>query len=177
MWRLASATLALLALAPTATASAACPGAGSAPAQLDARARAKSVVCLLNAERATHGVRALRRGARLTRAARGHSAEMVSERYFQHASRSGASFVSRIAATGWMRGRARWKVGENLAWGTGARATPEAIVAAWMASPPHRETLLDPAYRLAGVGVSLGVPSGDTDGATYTVDFGSADVS
>ena len=57
--------------------------------------------------------------------------------------------------------------------GNGGLATPRAIVEAWMASPPHRETLLNASYRTVGIGVALGVPVRDAgDGATYTADFG-----
>jgi uncharacterized protein YkwD len=127
-----------------------------------------TVIGLLNQERAAHGAGPLHADARLSKAARGHSRDMVAHHTFGH-----GSFVSRIERTGWMRGRRGWKVGENLAWGEGDRATPQAIVNAWMASPPHRATLLNPAYHHVGVGIAAGVPSGASDGATYTADFGS----
>ena len=178
MRRIASATLIATALAlPVATtasaAPAGCANVYSAPSQLRAPERADSVLCLLNVQRTKAGLPALRHDAKLEKAARGHSSEMVAMHYFDHDSHSGASFVSRIRQTGWMRGRESWTVGENLGWGTGSLATPAAIVDAWMASKPHRETLLDAEYGVAGVGVRLGVPKGDADGATYTVNFGS----
>jgi uncharacterized protein YkwD len=40
-------------------------------------------------------------------------------------------------------------VGENVAFGF---TTGEAVTAGWMASPPHRENLLNPDHRLIGVG-------------------------
>jgi uncharacterized protein YkwD len=44
--------------------------------------------------------------------------------------------VTRIKRTTYLRaGLKRWSVGENLAWGSGSRATREKIVAAWMRSP------------------------------------------
>jgi uncharacterized protein YkwD len=127
-----------------------------------------TVIQLLNQQRAAHGVGPLHANAKLAKAARGHSREIVSKHDFSH-----GSFVNRIKATGWMRGKRSWKVGENLAWGEGDQATPQAIVSAWMASPPHRATLLNPAYHQVGVGVVAGVPSGASGGATYTADFGS----
>jgi hypothetical protein len=72
-----------------------------------------------------------------------------------------------------MRGRGRWHVGENLAWGTLRRARPAAVVAAWLRSPSHRRIMLDPRYRVVGVGVVRGVPfPGPRHGRTYTADFG-----
>jgi uncharacterized protein YkwD len=136
-----------------------------------------TVLCLINAQRAANGVRPVRLDKRLAAVARAHSADMVAHTYFGHSSRSGASFVSRIAGSGWMRRRRGWAVGEDLAWGTGDRGTPAGLVAAWMASPPHRTVLLDPAYRVTGVGIASGVPvaggAGGGAGVTCTADFGS----
>jgi uncharacterized protein YkwD len=116
-----------------------------------------TVIGLLNQQRAAHGAPPLHADARFAKAAREHSREMVTHHNFSH-----GSFVR--------RGGTR---GENLAWGEGDRATPQAIVSAWMASPPHRATLLNPAYHRVGIGIAAGVPSGAGDGATYTADFGS----
>ena len=172
MWKTAATAIAVALISP-APAAAACSGADSPPAQLARHARELTVRCLINEQRSAHGLRALRTDRRLASAARRHSADMVAHHYFAHDSRSGAPFSARIAKTGWMRKRRSWSVGENLAWGTGARATPRAIVEAWMASPPHRDTLLNRAYRVVGIGVALGAPVGDAgDGATYTADFG-----
>ena len=65
--------------------------------------------------------------------------------------------------------------GENIAWGTGADATPAYVVAAWMHSPPHREIILLASYRDAGVSATAAVPSlveNGTSGATYAVELG-----
>ena len=151
-----------------------CASADRTPSELGAPAVRKATLCLLNAERRTHGLRPLRQGRRLARAARGHSRDMVANRYFAHNSLSGAAFSVRIARTGWMRGRDGWTVGENLAWGGGTRSTPRAIVATWMGSAPHRHNILQKRFRKVGIGVSNGVPIVSSDaGATYTTDFGS----
>jgi uncharacterized protein YkwD len=175
--RLAVAALTIFAVAwipSSAQAASGCPGAGNLPAQLSASALRATTLCVLNQQRAAHGVRPLRRGARLVTAARRHSRAMVARRFFAHDSLSGAGFSQRIARTGWMRGRNGWFVGENLAWGTGARSTPQATVAAWMASPAHRRNVLQPRFRVIGIGVAAGVPvPGGAVGATYTTDFGS----
>ncbi len=42
-------------------------------------------------------------------------------------------------------------VGENLAYGSSS--TPESIVAGWLGSSDHRETMLDCEYTISGVGV------------------------
>jgi uncharacterized protein YkwD len=173
MWRIAAVALAaaLLGMPAAASAAAACPGADSAPSQLAAGERAGVVLCLFNDERAGRGLAPLQLDRRLSRAARGHSADMVAHHYFAHPSPSGTSFVTRIARTGWLHGRADWHVGEVLAWGTGSYATPRSAVAALMDSARHRKVILG-GFRSVGIGVILGVPFSDDDGATYTADFG-----
>jgi uncharacterized protein YkwD len=66
----------------------------------------------------------------------------------------------------------RWSLGENIAWGSGAKASPKAIVSAWMASPPHRRNILTRKYRRIGIGVATGAPVAGVNGATYVTDFG-----
>jgi uncharacterized protein YkwD len=158
------------ALAACSLAVAAAPASAASPCASSARA---TTLCLINAERSAHGVRPLRLDHRLTRAARRHSRDMVAHAYFSHESRSGAGFGARIARTGWMSGRSRWNVGENLAWGSGRRAGPRAIVAGWMRSAGHRHNLLQPRFRVIGIGIVAGAPTGNGSGSTYTTDFGS----
>ncbi len=144
---------------------------GSVPS---AAPRQAAVVRLLNAARAEHGLAPLRHDPRLTRAAARHSRDMVAHRYFAHESRDGARFSTRIAATGFMRDRPRWWVGENLAWGRDRGAAPESVVLAWLRSPAHRGVVLSARYRRVGIGVARGTPDGAAaPGVTYTADFGS----
>jgi uncharacterized protein YkwD len=126
----------------------------------------------LNAARTTHGAPALAPDARLARAARGHSRDMVARHYFDHVSPDGDDVHQRIARTGWLHRRPAWRLGENLAWGTGRLATPHAVVAAWLHSPPHRRLMLARRLRVVGIGVAPGTP-GHGPGLTYTADFGS----
>jgi uncharacterized protein YkwD len=132
-----------------------------------------TTLCLINAERGKAGAQPLRLDAKLHRAAVRHSRDMVAQRYFAHESRNGARFSSRIARTGWMSGRGRWSVGENLAWGSGTQATPTSVVNAWMHSAGHRQNMLNPRFHVIGIGIVSGAPVGDVGGATYTTDFGS----
>ena len=163
---------AAVALPATASAATSCPGAGRSPAQLGPGAARAATLCLLNRERAAHGLRALRFDGRLTRAAQGHSNDMVAHRYFAHESRSGSPFSARIKHTGWTRHRRSWTVGENIAWGTRGRATPRSIVASWMHSAGHRANILNGRFHVIGIGIATGTPNGG-GGATYSTDFGS----
>jgi uncharacterized protein YkwD len=138
----------------------------------------RATLCLLNRERSRRGLPRLRLNDRLSTAADRHSRDMVRRRYFSHDSLGGGSFVDRIRRTGYLSSARSWTVGENLAWGTGNRGTPEQILSAWMRSPGHRANILSGRFREVGIGVSEGVPVDlgplrlGLGAATYTTDFG-----
>jgi uncharacterized protein YkwD len=169
--RLVAVPMLLAAIAP-ASASAACTGAGSSPGKLGEAGVRRATLCLLNQQRAAHGLGRLSADRRLAAAALGHSKDMVAHRYFAHESRSGAPFTARIAATGWTRARRHYVVGENIGWASGYLASPRAMVQGWMHSAPHRANILEPRYRVVGIGVAFGVPVAGRGGATYSTDFG-----
>lgn len=157
--------------APAIAGATTCSGAGRSPASLSRAAVTHTTLCLLNRERGAHSVRALRLDSRLGRAAGGHAKDMVGKHFFAHESLDGSTFAARIKRTGWMRSRRSYTVGENIGYGSGSLATPRAIVAAWMHSAPHRANLLSRSFRLIGIGIAGGAPSGG-GGATYVTDFG-----
>lgn len=130
-----------------------------------------ATLCLLNRVRSRHGLPPLRLNAKLSRAARRHSHDMVRHRYFAHDSRNGRSPFDRMRATRYVPRNASWWLGENIGWGSGTLAEPIAMVRAWMHSPPHRENILNRRFRDIGIGIAVGAPVGG-DGATYTTDFG-----
>src|SRR5205085_12226997 len=118
--------------------------------------------CLLNAQRAGHGLRPVHSNGKLARAARGMVGLMIKQRFFAHTTPGGRTLVDRIRPTGYMRGR--WQLGENLAWGSGAFATPASIVNGWMHSPGHRANILHAAFRDIGIGIKLGPASPSVSG-------------
>jgi uncharacterized protein YkwD len=129
--------------------------------------------CLVNVERAKHGVRSLRSDALLNAAADRHSADMVARQYFAHVTPEGASVTDRVRQTGYLGGSHDWALGEDIGWGTSTLSTPAAIFRAFMNSPPHRRVILDRDFRQIGVGVAQGVPvAGEPGGATFVLDFG-----
>lgn len=173
--RLALGLAALVALLTPPTSSASnCPNAGSLPTQISIPAFNDAVRCLLDDTRVNFGLRPLASDDNLAAAATGHSGSMKTESYFGHDSPNGGSFSGRIAETGFMRGARRWLVGENLAWGSVELGTPQALISAWMNSPPHRANILDPVYREIGVGTVWGSPSNPNtpNAAIVTTDFG-----
>jgi len=130
-------------------------------------------LCLLNGERADHGLAPLATDGQLARAAERHASDMVAKSYFAHEGQDGSTVRDRIGDTGYIPTSGRWVVGENLAWGTGALATPKSIVNAWMNSPGHRANVLHPDYREIGFGIVLGNPRVTNGlGATYATTFG-----
>jgi uncharacterized protein YkwD len=168
-----SSLLALTAAAglPAAASAAGCSGADRSPAELGQSATVHTTLCLLNRERHARGLRSLRGDAKLRRAADGHAGDMVAKHYFDHTSKSGASFVTRIKRTGWTKSRRSWTVGENIGYGSGSYATPREMVKGWMHSAGHRANILARQFKMIGVGVANGSPDGG-NGATYATDFG-----
>ena len=107
---------------------------------------ALAVLALVNQRRDEAGTRALLPNRALAVAAQGHSADMAARNYVAHRNPEGQSVGARIDAAGY----AGWVyAGENIGAGF---ATPEQIVAAWMASEGHRRNILDGDFYEAGVG-------------------------
>ena len=154
-------------------AGAACANPGLAPAAATLPAVAEATLCLLNGERADRGLAPLAPNAKLAAAATAYSQDLVDGSYFSHTGRDGSDVLDRIDRTGYIPRGAAWTLGENLAWGTGALATPGSMVQAWMNSPGHRENILNADYREIGIGIVTGNPAqADGAGATYSTTFG-----
>ncbi|MFT4049839.1 MAG: CAP domain-containing protein [Solirubrobacterales bacterium] len=121
-----------------------------------------AVICLVNAERTSRGLAALKQESRLGLAAFAHSADMALKNYFDHTGLDGTKFSARITQAGYP-----WiAAGENIAAG---QKTPRTVMKAWMASTGHCHNILSPDYTDIGVGVATG-PS--TYGIYWTQDFG-----
>jgi uncharacterized protein YkwD len=134
-------------------------------------AKERLVIQLVNKARTSRGLAPVRANVPLVKAARGHSAEMVHRRYFSHDSHNGTAFWSRLIYRGYKRaGYSSWSVGECIGWGQGLLGTPQAIVSAWMHSPPHRAIILTSRFREVGVGVHSGTYMGGA--FFFTLDFG-----
>ncbi len=161
-------------LGPATDASAACAGAASVPTTVSAAQVRAATVCLLNDERRSRGLGALRHNRILAVAAERHARDMAARHYFSHDSLDGRSFLDRIKQAGYVTGRERrWTVGENLAWANGDRAAPARIVSAWMDSPGHRANILSGTYREVGFGLAAAGPGNSLPARTvYATEFG-----
>jgi uncharacterized protein YkwD len=129
----------------------------------------------LNAIRAEHGLVALKLNARLTAAAKQHSAEMGADGYFEHSSHDGTAFWKRISRWYASSGFGYWSVGENLLWSSPG-VDPAHALELWMNSPEHRANILAGRWREIGVSAVHvhGAPGAyrGLDVTIITTDFG-----
>jgi uncharacterized protein YkwD len=109
-----------------------------------------ALVNQVNGVRREHGLAPVRPNRRLAAAADSHSDEMAADGYFDHSSLDGTSFWKRIGRWYGAGGYGYWSVGENLLWSSPG-ATPRRALELWMASPPHRANILNPAWREIGI--------------------------
>ncbi|ODS58743.1 MAG: hypothetical protein ABS36_03975 [Acidobacteria bacterium SCN 69-37] len=130
------------------------------------------MLVLINQQRATGAscggvtypaVGALAMNGALQAAARGHSQDMGTRRYFSHTSPDGQTFMQRISAAGF---NGSGPYGENIGAGYPSAA---AVVAGWMASPGHCQNIMANGFRQAGVGYAS--VAGAPYGSYWTLDF------
>jgi len=159
----------VLVTAPTAT-----PGPSE---KVERRATLETaVVRALNQVRVAHGLRPLRSSPNLRTAARGHSRAMLDYGFFAHESEDGTSFSERIKRYYTNRGWRMWSVGETLLASQSTDVAATEVVDAWLNSPPHREIILSPGFRDAGIGAlyasSAPKEFGGAETVVVTADFG-----
>lgn len=159
-------TLVVACLLAVPAAASACAGA-RAPVRSNLARAASATHCLVNAARARSGLPGLRDAGALDHAAGAHARDMVRRDFFDHVSPGGSTPKQRARSAGYGGS----SIGETIAWSSGA-ATPAAIVAMWMRSPPHRQVLLAGGFDAIGIGIARGAP-GRSGGATFTADLGS----
>ncbi|MFD4941479.1 CAP domain-containing protein [Streptomyces sp. NPDC058239] len=116
---------------------------------------------LVNSARSAVGCSPLTLNAKLTKAARKHSADMASHRNMSHTGSDGSAPGDRIMHAGYDRSA----YGENVAYGY---TTPESVMAGWMNSPGHKRNILDCSFKEIGVGLAQ-------PGNYWTQDFGQPD--
>lgn len=118
----------------------------------------------LNQQRANHGLFPLPSHDAIVQASRRHSNDMATYNLTSHVGSDGTVAGDRLrdACYSW----SRWA--EIIGWGFGGNVN--AMIAWWMNSPPHRDTILSSAYAEFGVGY-IARP-GSEWGHYWTVDFG-----
>jgi uncharacterized protein YkwD len=152
-----------------------CRGADLSPSAANSASIAAVTLCLIDRIRTAYHLRPLRSNYELRMLAASQVNDMVSWNYFSDDRPPGLSPFSLVSATRYPAHTKGLSIGQNIGWGTGEYATPASMVAAWMASPGHREIILTREYRDAGVGVAPAVPQflePQLPGATYAIEFG-----
>ena len=131
------------------------------------------VFAAINDLRRAQGLAPLRMSRALSLAADEHSLSMAEHGYFEHSSLDGSPFSRRVVAL-YAPGKRRWSVGENLVWASPGLSARR-VLDLWLASPPHRATLLSPTWRDVGLGAIRAVAGGVYGGRVVTIltaDFG-----
>jgi uncharacterized protein YkwD len=118
------------------------------------------VVTMTNQQRRANGCEPLAVDRDLTIASIRQSLYMARTGLFSHVWLDGTTFVARSHAAGYGQ-----PSGENIAWGY---QTADQVMAAWMASPSHRENILNCGARSIGTGVAYS----ETGLPYYTQVFG-----
>jgi uncharacterized protein YkwD len=105
--------------------------------------------CLIRVVRRRAGLPALRSHDALRHSATYKARRIAACRVFTHApcgDELSAPFVqARLTRHG------AWRVGENLGWGVDADASARVVLRRWLASPSHRDVLLDRSFTHLGV--------------------------
>ncbi|UUY03101.1 CAP domain-containing protein [Svornostia abyssi] len=163
--------------APAAGLAADCPGQDDSPGTMAVEDARVTTLCLVNHERTTRGLKALREHPGLRDTAQDYAEQMDSANFFDHVSPGGSTMLDRIKrGSDYLRSGRSWIVGENLAWGSGGAETPAKIVRAWMKSPGHRRNILNGRFRDIGIGITDGAPvrgvTAASGAATYVNNFG-----
>ena len=98
-----------------------------------------------NTARAQNGIAALALNSQLDAAAQAQANDMAARNYWSHNTPEGQPPWIWVSAQGY----SYQKLGQNLATGF---SDEQSTIDGWMASPPHRENLLDPAFTDVGFG-------------------------
>lgn len=122
---------------------------------------AQGLLYEINQARSQAGVPPLWANIRLAEAADAHAEALAEGKATGHFGHDGSNPLKRIEDAGYLP----QAFGENIAQGSLA---PRLVVAAWLASPGHRQVLLDPSFQDIGLGGVL-----DPDHPIWVADFGS----
>jgi uncharacterized protein YkwD len=160
---------------PAGAASSVCADAHLRPTARNGRTIETAILCIVDELRASERLAPLQANQALGTVASSQVSTMVRWDYFGDVRPTGQTPMSLVAVTRYPAHATSVSVGQNIAWGTGNDTTPARVVAAWMASPPHRANILSSEYRDAGVAVTPALPSvlhAGHHGAIYAFEFG-----
>lgn len=107
----------------------------------------KEVLDLVNKERTSRGLQALKFNSELSNVATLKSQDMIDKNYFDHTSPTYGSPFDMMKKFG----ISYTSAGENIAMG---QETPQEVMNAWMNSDGHRKNILNPDFTELGVGIA-----------------------
>lgn len=146
----------------------ACPNQESRVAS--AAAQEQTMLCMTNFARAQSGQGELEATVALAESAGDKSRDILECDSFSH-NACGREFTYWMRATGYLSAQC-WKVGENLAFGSGEYGSVRSIFRAWMRSPEHRANILGE-FSQIGIDLQTGTLSGSGRTSVWTQHFGS----
>jgi uncharacterized protein YkwD len=126
--------------------------------------------CMVNFARRQAGLGELANVDALAQSAHDKSLDILSCDSFSH-SACGREFTYWMKETGYMSTPC-WRVGENLAWGTGEYGSVRSIFTAWMRSPDHRANVLGD-FDETGLSLQVGTLEGNSGTRVWAQHFGS----
>jgi uncharacterized protein YkwD len=135
-----------------------------------AAAQEQTMLCMTNFARAQSGEGDLEATAPLTESAGDKSRDIFECDSFSHYA-CGREFTYWMRETGYLAAEC-WKVGENLAFGSGEYGSVRSIFRAWMRSPEHRANILG-GFSQVGIDLQTGTLSGSGRTSVWTQHFGS----
>jgi uncharacterized protein YkwD len=140
--------------------------------RLDAPAPAQesAMGCMIEFARAQANLTALAATPELEQSASDKGGDILRCDSFSHFA-CGREFTYWMRQTGYMSSQC-WRVGENLAWGTGEYGTVRSIFRAWMSSPEHRANILGD-FTQTGISLRIGTLAGQTGTHVWAQHFGS----
>jgi uncharacterized protein YkwD len=133
-------------------------------------AQEQTMLCMTNFARAASGQSGLEETAALAESASDKSRDIFECDSFSHYA-CGREFIYWMRATGYLSAQC-WKVGENLAFGSGEYGSVRSIFRAWMRSPEHRANILGQ-FSQVGIDLQTGTLSGSGRTSVWTQHFGS----
>jgi uncharacterized protein YkwD len=130
----------------------------------------QAMECMVNFARSQAGLGELVSADALAHSARDKSLDILSCDSFSHFA-CGREFTFWMKETGYMSTPC-WRVGENLAWGTGEYGSVRSIFIAWMRSPDHRANVLGN-FDETGLSLQIGTLEGHARTRIWAQHFGS----
>lgn len=125
--------------------------------------------CMVNFARHQAGLNELTGADALAQSAQDKSLDILNCDSFSHFA-CGREFTYWMKETGYISTPC-WRVGENLAWGSGEYGTVRSIFIAWMRSPDHRANLLGD-FDETGLSLRVGTLEGNSQAHVWAEHFG-----